>query len=125
MQPLHGYHKSVAPHVVALVEDLFFLVQIKDAAQRSGCTIQFLKSAASIHNTRPDLVVIDLNATKLDPLTAITTAKSMGLEVLAFVPHVQIDLKQQAIEAGADKVVARSNFAQHLRTALENLSATR
>ena len=51
-------------------------------------------------------------------LAMIQAAKTAGIEVLAFVPHVQAELKKQALDAGADKVVARSNFAQHLNSAL-------
>ena len=121
--------RDVTPHVLALVEDLFFLVQIQDAAKRAGCTIEFVKSPQDLlgkaRECAPSLVVVDLTAAQLQPLASIAAAKSAALEVLAFVPHVQVELKQQALKAGADTVVARSNFSQHLQAALETLSPTR
>ena len=112
---------------MALVEDLFFLVQIKDAAKRAGCGIVFVRSSEELtaQAATSVLAIIDLNAAALQPLAAIATAKSLGLETLAFVPHVQVELRQQALDAGADRVVARSNFARHLQTALEKLAAAR
>jgi CheY-like chemotaxis protein len=112
----------VASQILAAVEDLFFLVQIQDAAKRAGCSIEFVRETSRIRDgAGTQLAIVDLSASALDPLAMIEAAKSAGIEVLAFVPHVQIELKQQALQAGADQVVARSNFAQHLRNALNHL----
>ncbi len=111
-------------HVLALVEDLFFLVQIQDAARRAGCSIEFVRSPVEVAKSRensPQLLIVDLNAAALSPLEAIAAAKTAGIEVLAFVPHVNVELKQRALDAGAGRVVARSNFIQHLQTALETI----
>lgn len=104
--------------LIAAVEDLFFLVQIQDAAKRAGWSLQTVRSASDIESGTAQLAIIDLNASALQPLALIAAAKAAGIEVLAFVPHVQVELKQQALDAGADRVVARSNFAQHLHSAL-------
>ncbi len=93
-------------------------MQIQDAAKRAGWSVQTVRTAAEMENASAKLAIIDLNASALHPLALIASAKAAGIEVLAFVPHVQADLKQQALEAGADRVVARSNFAQHLHSAL-------
>ena len=49
---------------------------------------------------------------KADPQTA-------GIGIVAFVSHVQAQLKQQALEIGCDTVVARSVFAQNLPAILD------
>ena len=79
-----------------------------------------LEVFAKSRDASPQLVIVDLNVPAA--LAAIEAAKTLGLEVLAFVPHVNADLKQRALAAGADRVVARSNFAQHLHAALEKLA---
>ena len=112
------YSIYVASQLLTVVEDLFFLVQIQDAAKRAGWALQSVRTAAEIQAGSAQLVIVDLNASALNPLAMIQAAKAAGIEVLAFVPHVQVDLKKQALEAGADRVVARSNFAQHLNSAL-------
>jgi CheY-like chemotaxis protein len=102
-------------HLLTAVEDLFFLVQIQDAAKRAGWTLTPVRTASEITDAK--IIIIDLNASALQPLALIAAAKTLGIEVLAFVPHVQVELKQQALAAGADRVVARSNFSQHLNSA--------
>ena len=108
--------------VLAAIDDLFFLVKVKDAAAKAGLGIEFAKTLESFldkaRTLHPALVVIDLNATNLSPLAMIQELKSNqetnSTQVLAFVSHVQVDLKKQALEAGADRVVARSAFSQNL-----------
>ncbi len=108
----------MASQLLTVVEDLFFLVQIQDAAKRLGWSLQSVRTIAEIQTASAQLIVIDLNASALQPIAMIQAAKTAGIEVLAFFPHVQVELKKQALDAGADKVVARSNFAQHLNSAL-------
>ncbi len=108
--------------VLAAIDDLFFLVKVKDAAAKAGLGIDFVKSTDNflekVRSLHPELIVIDLNAAALSPLALIQALKSNSetnsMQVLAFVSHVQVDLKKQALEAGADRVIARSAFSQNL-----------
>jgi CheY-like chemotaxis protein len=108
--------------VLAVIEDLFFTVKINEAAKHAGLTAEFVKSevdALDRAKAQPSVIVIDLNCVSIDPLRLIGDLKSSpdlkGISVLAFVSHVQADLKQKAQEAGCDMVLARSAFSQNMQ----------
>lgn len=107
--------------VVAVLSDLMFTVKIQEAAKRAGLKPVFVNSAADAFiqaKLNPVLIIIDLNNARLDPLSLIKQLKSDDLvnkvKLLAYVSHVQIDLKQAAQAEGCDMVVARSAFVQNL-----------
>jgi CheY-like chemotaxis protein len=104
--------------VLAILEDLLFTVKINDAAKRNGLPIQFVKTeqdALAQAAEKPMLVIIDLNANSVDPVALIPKIKELGkIPIIAFVSHVQGELKQRAHEAGADMVMARSAFSTNL-----------
>jgi len=103
-----------------VVEDLLFVVKIADAAKRSGLEAQFVKTeqdALAAAEANPLLVIVDLNANSVDPIDLISKLKGTErkkLPVIAFVSHVQGELKQRAHDAGADMVMARSAFSTNL-----------
>lgn len=106
--------------VLAVVEDLLFTVKIADAAKRTGMDVQFVKTeqdALAGLESNPLLIILDLNANSVDPVGLIRKLKAGDAgkaSVIAFVSHVQGELKQQAHEAGADMVMARSAFSTNL-----------
>ncbi len=106
--------------VLGVVEDLLFVVKIQDAAKRSGLEAQFVKTepdALAAVVDPPLLVIIDLNANSVDPVDLIQKIKAgerKKVPVIAFVSHVQGELKQRAHDAGADMVMARSAFSTNL-----------
>jgi CheY-like chemotaxis protein len=101
-----------------VLDDLLFTVKIADAAKRNGLQTQFVKSeedALAAASERPMLVIVDLNANSCDPIALILKLKELGkIPVIAFVSHVQGELKQRAHDAGADMVMARSAFSTNL-----------
>jgi CheY-like chemotaxis protein len=106
--------------VLAAVEDLFFTVKISDAVKRAGLEIEFVKTEHDLlekAKEAPTLIVIDLNINSLSPLKAISHLKSLpelkAISIVGYLSHVQGELKQQAQEAGADMVMARSAFSQN------------
>ncbi len=108
--------------VLAAVEDLFFVVKINDLAKRAGLEVEFLKSEDELlvqtEQQQPLMVIVDLNNNKLEPVGLIAKLKgaaaTKGVSVIGFVSHVQAELKQQAQEAGANMVMARSAFSSNL-----------
>ena len=106
--------------ILAVVDDLMFAVKITDAAKRNGLETTFVKTfedAVSKAAALPLLLILDLNNRSLDPLALIRDLKAgdtRNVPILAFVSHVQGELKQQAQEAGANVVLARSAFTQNL-----------
>jgi CheY-like chemotaxis protein len=105
--------------ILAVIEDLLFTVKIADAAKRNGLQVQFVKNEqdaiASATADKPMLVILDLNVNSVDPILLIPKVKELGrIPIIAFVSHVQGELKQKAHEAGADMVMARSAFSTNL-----------
>jgi CheY-like chemotaxis protein len=105
--------------ILAVIEDLLFTVKIADAAKRNGLQAQFVKTeqdALAAAAEGPLLVILDLNINAVNPIQLISRLKETGgrLPIIAFVSHVQGELKQQAHEAGADMVMARSAFSTNL-----------
>ena len=112
----HGSKK-----VVAVVEDLFFSVKIADTAKRLGLETVFVKTekdALEQAHTNPLVMIIDLNIHSVQPLNLIEKLKgdvaTKGISTLAFVSHIQGELKQKAQELGCNMVMARSAFSQNL-----------
>lgn len=103
--------------VLAVVEDLFFLVKIQDAAKRMGLELTVANSLeqAQERASSVDLVVVDLNHRSLDALQVVAALKELGsARILGFVSHVQTELRQQASHLGCDVVLPRSAFSANL-----------
>jgi PleD family two-component response regulator len=116
--------------ILAVVEDLMFTVKISDAAKRAGLEVEFVKSERDVlekaAQENPLLIILDLNFAAVEPLDLITKMKSDGatkqISVIGYLSHVQGELKQQAQEAGANIVMARSAFSQNLQQILKRHS---
>ena len=60
------------------------------------------------------LSVFYLNAGKFAPVDLVVSLKAIDVPVLGFLSHVNVELKEKAVEAGADRVLARSALAQNI-----------
>ncbi|HEY3739572.1 MAG TPA: hypothetical protein VGL53_07000 [Bryobacteraceae bacterium] len=104
--------------IVAAIDDLFFMAKVKDAATAAGLAIEFAKSKedaiARASQAGGCLVVVDMNASKFDPVELVVELKAVGATVLAFLSHVNVELRLKVEEAGADRVLARSALAQNV-----------
>jgi CheY-like chemotaxis protein len=105
-----------------------FMVKIQDTAKRNGLeTIAVKTQALALAKAaeNPALIVIDLNYSPAQPVELIQALKSdpatKAIHLLAFVSHVQTDLRAAALKAGCDTVVPRSQFAQTLPTLLAQM----
>lgn len=120
-----------AKKVLAVVTDLFFAVKIEDAAKRSGLAVTFVKTeenALELSKDGPLLIILDLNSNSLDSVDLITKLKNSeakNVPLLAFVSHVQGELKQRAQEAGCNMVMARSAFSLNLQQILRRHAGSR
>ena len=116
--------------VVAVLDDLLFMVKINESAKRAGMPVEFVKNEADALDraqTQPALMIVDLNCRSVDPLDLIRKLKSeeetKGVSLLGYVSHVQGELKQQAQQAGCDVVLPRSAFSQNLQQILRRHAA--
>ena len=118
--------------VLAAVEDLLFKSKISETASSFGIEAGFPRNPRrlleAIHESPPDLLILDLNSARFEPLTLLRSVRSdeatRDVPTVGFLSHVQKDLAIAAREAGCDRVVARSAFARDLQTGkwLEGLS---
>jgi len=112
----------LARRVLAAVEDLLFRSKISETASQLGIEASFPRNPRKLLDTvresPPDLLILDLNSDRFEPLTLVQTIKSEGategMKTVGFLSHVQKDLAVAAREAGCDRVVARSAFTKNL-----------
>ncbi len=112
----------MARRVLAAVEDLLFKSKISETAGVLGIEAGFPRSKErlleTLRESPPDLLVLDLNSARFEPLELLRTAKSDGITqripTVGFLSHVQRDLAVAAKEAGCDRVMARSAFTRDL-----------
>ena len=112
---------SEKKRLVGVLSDLIFTVLIGDTAKRAGVDAVFAKSRADalrLAKEKPDLMILDLNDAGSEPLRLIADLKSdpetRNIPLMGYLPHVRVDLRQMAEEAGCDTVLARSAFQQTL-----------
>jgi PleD family two-component response regulator len=108
--------------VLAAVEDLLFRSKISETASSLGIEAAFPRNPRrlleALRESPPDLLVVDLNSARFEPLTLLRSVKSdeatVNVPTVGFLSHVQKDLAVAAREAGCDRVVARSAFTKDL-----------
>ena len=108
--------------VLAAVDDLLFASKIRGTAERLNVTVEFAKKAGTLFDLAkaetPDLIILDLNSEKLDPLGLAKDIKAdeqlRGVPLVGFLSHVQTDLMRLAQDAGVDQVMPRSAFTKFL-----------
>jgi PleD family two-component response regulator len=112
----------VTRRVIAAVEDLLFRSKISETASSLGIEAAFPRNPRrlleALRESPPDLLVLDLNSTRFEPLALLQTMKSEeateDVPTVGFLSHVQKDLAVAARDAGCDRVVARSAFTRDL-----------
>jgi len=72
----------------------------------------------ALRESPPDLLILDLNSARFEPLTLLREVKTdeatREISTIGFLSHVQKDLAVAAREAGCDRIVARSAFTRDL-----------
>lgn len=99
----------------AFIDDLFFTSKVSAEVQETHSTVVYCRSLSEMP-PNPAGIIVDLNASTFAPIDVITQLKALTTApILAFVAHVQVELRNQAERAGADRVVPRSALVQELR----------
>jgi PleD family two-component response regulator len=112
----------VTRRILAAVEDLLFKSKISETASQLGIEASFPRNPRrlleAMQESPPDLLVLDLNSARFEPLTLLEDVRSdeatRDVPTVGFLSHVQKDLAVAAREAGCDRVVARSAFTKDL-----------
>ncbi len=118
--------------VLAAVDDLLFSSKIRTTAKLAGVEIAFARSPEAIlaqaRESKPALLIFDLNSAKTDPLATIAAIKAdpslAAIRTIGFASHVHTELIAAARQAGADQVLPRSAFAGNLADILRGAGET-
>jgi len=113
---------GVTRRVLGAVEDLLFKSKISETSSQLGIEAAFPRSPKklldALRESPPDLLVLDLNSVRFEPLTLLREVESdettRDIPTVGFLSHVQKDLAVAAREAGCDRIVARSAFTRDL-----------
>jgi CheY-like chemotaxis protein len=116
----------MARNIIAVVDDLFFAFKIRGTAEQVGVSVAFARSADGVseivRNDIPSLVICDLHSQKINPIELAKSLKAdeqtRHIALLGFFSHVQTDLRDQARDAGFDRVIPRSVFTRDLANIL-------
>ena len=108
--------------IIAIVDDLFFASKIRGTAEALGVSVSFPRGLDAFieaaKSEPPGLIICDLNATRIDPITLSARVKAdealRSIPLIGFFSHVDTELQRRAIEAGFDRVLPRSVFTSKL-----------
>jgi len=108
----------VTKRILALEKDLFFAVKIRDTLRHHDMEVKTVRTLPAFEQLlaaptgeRPELVIVNTATTGVDWESAIRQARTSGLPVLAFGSHMDLEARERALKAGAQRVVANSKFA--------------
>ena len=114
---------------IAIVSDMIFATRITGTAEKFGAECKIVINLNALQDAleleKPGTVLVDMNCDGITPEVVIRKVKSHNpnIPVVAFFSHVQGELKERAIAAGADYVWPRSTFVQRLPQLLEDVRA--
>ena len=103
--------------VAALVPDLLFGSRVQAALAAAGHEVVLCGREEEVWAALPaDALVIDLSAEDVDGIGLVDSLASggelHGVRTLGFYPHVDVETRTRAVEAGFDLVVPRSRMAR-------------
>jgi len=108
-------------HILALEKDLFFSVKMRDTLRHYDIEVKTVRNLSAFEEslTAKDeeelaLVIVNTATIGVDWETAIRKARAVGLKVLAFGSHMDLEARSKALEAGAQRVVANSKFTSDM-----------
>ncbi len=106
------------PTILLFVPDLLFNTKIRDTAQRLGYQVEDLDPkadfAAVIADKRPNLVLLTFDRTGDTWTRVVAAAHHVGIRVVAFGSHMNVEAFKQARALGCDEVVANSRLSAEL-----------
>ena len=103
--------------ILALEKDLFFSVKMRDTLRHYDMEVTvvrslpaFMQRLALTGEEQPKLAIINTATTGVDWESAIHEARKHDLPFLAFGSHMDLEAREKALQAGAQRVVANSKF---------------
>jgi len=101
---------------------MFFASKIRAVAEAVGAEISFPRTREALiekaRRTRPRLILVDLHNQKIDSRLLASELKAdeglRDIPLMGFFSHVQTELQRDALAAGFDRVLPRSQFSKNL-----------
>lgn len=116
---------SATPHGLMLCDDLIFFSRVAGAARASGLVVRQTKTPTDAITLAtqhaPGGVIVDLQNPGLDLpafLAELKAACPAMPRVVAYGSHVEAAVLRAARQAGCDRVMPRSQFAEELEGAI-------
>jgi DNA-binding response OmpR family regulator len=111
----------VATPILALEKDLFFSVKMRDTLRHHGLEViavrtltAFEEHLAATGDDKPALIIVNSATKGVDWEAAIREATAQGYTVLVFGSHMDLEAREKALQAGAQRVVANSKFSSDM-----------
>lgn len=100
--------------ILAYIPDQMFSVQLREAAIKRQSTVSLVGNTTGfitrLQQMLPALVILDLAVVGGDIDHLVRMSKASGSRVIAYGPHVQMELLERARVAGCDAVYPISRF---------------
>ncbi len=110
-------------YIALFIPDLIFRTQVRLAMQETPHELRFSLSPDTLPEVPPPaLAVFDLSSGELDALEHFRQ-RFPNVPTLAFLPHVQTQLYEQAQALGCTRVVSRFEFSKNIRKLLTELAS--
>lgn len=107
--------------ILALEKDLFFSVKMRDTLRHHGLEVItartlliFEQHLAATGEEKPALVIVNSGTKGVDWEAAIREARAQNFPVLVFGSHMDLEAREKALQAGAQRVVANSKFSSDM-----------
>lgn len=96
------------PAVAILADDLIWSTRLTDTVRGAGRPVIAVRNVPGLTEALPQVaeVIVDLTARAYDGIAAVEIAAHSGHRVLCVGQHDDRELRQRAIEAGAERVYA-------------------
>jgi hypothetical protein len=103
--------------VVALTPDLMFASRIQATLGAAGHDVTLARSSSEAPLDDADLLIADLEAIGADAVVGL------GVPVLGFYRHTDVQARERGEAAGVDLIVPRSRMAREMPTLVDRLLA--
>ena len=94
--------------IVAIAPDLMLGTRIQETLTAAGHEVSLAPSMTEAPLDEAELLVVDVERENPDAVVGL------GVPVLGFYPHTEVDLRERAEAAGVDLVVPRSRLAREM-----------
>ena len=111
--------------IMVLLGDLFFAPAVESGLRQQGYAPDVRHTdqpPTGLGDPPPALLIVELDAPEALWRPLVGQAGAAGVPCLGYGPHVDLDLRQRALDAGVTQVVGRSAFATQLPTLVERLA---